>query len=300
MKDNEVTIIGAGPSGISAAIQLKRYGIEPTILEKDEVGGLLKDANLVENYPGFPEGISGKHLAYLFEQQLKKIGIKVQFEEVLSLEYKKDLFFLNTTKRTMSSSIVIIATGTKPHQPDIKIPTQTEGRVFLRVRPLVQFMNKKIAIIGAGDTAFDYALNLSKKNFVYILNRSKKIKCLPLLWERAIKIKNISYFANITLKSIRPHWDGLILKLYNSEMRKGHEMHVSYLLFAIGRESCIDFLSDNVKNKLHMLQEIGVLHLIGDVKNGHYRQTAIAVGDGIKCAMKVYKKLREETYEDYS
>ena len=67
----EVAIIGAGPSGIATAIQLKRYGIEPVILEKEEIGGVLKNANLVENYPGFPDGISGPELVKLFKKQVE-------------------------------------------------------------------------------------------------------------------------------------------------------------------------------------------------------------------------------------
>ena len=111
---------------------------------------------------------------------------------------------------------------------------------------------------------------------------------------------NISYIESITLKSIKPHGNGLVLSLYNSEMQSEYKMHVSYLLFAIGRKLCLDFLSNNIKNNFKMLQEMGILYMIGDVNNGSYRQTAIAVGDGIKCAMKVYKKLRGKLNEGYS
>lgn len=300
MVNNDVVIIGAGPAGISAAIQLKRYDIEPILLEKSEAGGLLKEANLVENYPGFPEGISGKHLVSHFIQQLRKTGIEIQFENVLNLDFKNGLFIITTDKRALSSSIVIIASGTKPKKPDIEIPAGIEDHIHFGVCHLEYVTNKKIAIIGAGDAAFDYALNLSKKNKIIILNRQEKVKCLPLLWRRAMKSEKISYFENVILKRIKPHDDGLILILHNREMNSEYEMYVSYLLFGIGREPCLDFLSDNVKNKLKKLQEIEILYMIGDVKNGYYRQTAIAAGDGIKCAMKVYKKLRRILNEGYS
>jgi len=300
MKNNDVVIIGAGPAGISAAIQLKRYDIEPVLLEKGEVCGHLRDANLVENYPGFPEEISGKHLVSLFEQQFEKTGIKIQFEKVLNLDYKNSLFFITSDRKIFSSLIVIVASGTEPRKPDFEIPTGTENRVFFGIRHLDYIRNKKIAIIGAGDIAFDYALNLSKRNNIVILNRQKKTKCLSVLWRRAVENNNISYVESITLKSIKPHGNGLVLSLYNSDIRSEYEMHVSYLLFAIGRKLCLDFLSNNIKNNLEILQEMGILYMIGDVNNGSYRQTAIAVGDGIKCAMKVYKKLRGKLNESYS
>jgi thioredoxin reductase len=110
-----------------------------------------------------------------------------------------------------------------------------------------------------------------------------------------MKSENISYFKNVSLQEVKPHKDGLMLGWYDKEMECEYKMPVSYLLLAIGREPCLDFLNDNIKNNLKKLQEMEILHLIGDVKRGNYRQTAISVGDGIKCAMKVYKKLKEET-----
>ena len=74
----DVVVVGAGPAGISASIQLKRSGIEPLLLEKDETGGLLLNANLVENYPGFPDGVSGEILAEIFSKHLKKVGVELR------------------------------------------------------------------------------------------------------------------------------------------------------------------------------------------------------------------------------
>ena len=79
MQTNLVTIIGAGPAGLAAAIQLRRFGVTPLVLEGDEIGGLLRNANLVENYPGFPGGISGLALIRLFERQARDISVRVDF-----------------------------------------------------------------------------------------------------------------------------------------------------------------------------------------------------------------------------
>ena len=115
-EQEKLTIIGAGPAGISAAIQLKRHGIDPLLLEKGNVGGLLRNAWSVENYPGFPEGISGQELVRLFEEQLKKTNVRTVFEEVLSLDMKNGTFLLETPSRTFSSEKVVLATGTKPKE----------------------------------------------------------------------------------------------------------------------------------------------------------------------------------------
>lgn len=291
---NDVVIIGAGPAGISAAIQLKRYGMEPVLMEKEEVGGLLRNANLVENYPGFPKGISGPELAQIFKKQLENLQIKVHSEKVLKLDYEKETFFIKTDQRTINCQIVIIASGTESLKlTEHDMPSETESHIFYEVYPLLQVANKKIAIIGAGDAAFDYALNISKKNDVVIINRGREVKCLPLLRERVMETKNISYLEDTHVRRIKYHDDRLILTCRNT--MKEWETDVSYLIVAIGREPCLDFFSENLKKNLGKLQKSKMLYMIGDVKNDIYRQTAIAAGDGIKSAMEIYKKLKEET-----
>jgi len=101
MNTQDVAIIGAGPGGIAAAIQLQRYGLRPMLLEKDRIGGLLVNAHWVENYPGFPQGISGIDLARLFQTQLEEIGATVSFEEVRRLDCE-DGFVIQTSKQVLT------------------------------------------------------------------------------------------------------------------------------------------------------------------------------------------------------
>ena len=290
MSVNDVVIIGAGPAGLATAIQLKRYKIEPVLLEKAAVGGLLKNANLVENYPGFPYGISGRDLVGLFKEQLEKSRVNLYFEEVLKLDYQNDLFIIKTTQRKLSSRIVVVASGTKPKRFPIAVPKEAEKRLFYEVHRLAHLLNEKIVIIGSGDAAFDYALNLSKRNEVIILNRSKKVKCLPLIFERALKNSRIFYMENVEVKEIKYHDSGLILTCHSTTGEQ--EFYTSYLVIAIGREPFLDFLSDELKRGLKTLQKAKKLYMVGDVQNGIYRQTAIAVGNGIKTAMEIYRELR--------
>jgi len=290
MKTDDIVIIGAGPAGISAAIQLKRYGLNPILLEKSDAGGLLINANLVENYPGFPDGITGAKLVALFKKQLENAQIKVDYEEVLRLDYKNTLFHTNTNRRKIVSRIIIIASGTKPIKLSVfDLSPDIAKYIFYDVYPFKRIKNQRIAIIGAGDAAFDYALNLSKKNDVLILNRTKKAKCLPILWQRAMENNNISYFENTIVKNIALQNDGLSILLRNDAAE--WNISISYLLVAIGREPSLDFLSENICKSLKRLEKAKSIYLIGDVKNGDYRQTSIAVGDGIRAAMEIYKKL---------
>jgi len=290
MQPEQVTIIGAGAAGIAAAIQLKRWGISPIVLEKAHIGGLLVNANLVENYPGYPQGISGPELVALFQAQMERIGVEVSFEEVLEVDYQ-DRFLVRTSKRQFASRYLIIASGTSPKPfPEIEIHDDITNRVVSEIHPLLNLTGITVAIVGAGDAAFDYAINLSTNtNKVTILNRTNKRKCLPLLWERCQKLPQIEYVENISVKSMSRSDGGVILEC---QTPKGDwELKVDYVILAIGRVEQRGFLSTRLEAIVSELESKGILYFAGDVKNGIFRQTSIAVGDGVKAAMKICRKL---------
>ena len=292
MQQHEVAIIGAGPAGLATALQLKRYAIHPLLFECYRMGGLLWNANLVENYPGFSGGIPGSQLVERFIEQVKDANIEVIGERVKQLGYQHELFQVETDQQVYLTSMVVIASGTKPKSPpDINIQAEISDRVFYEVFPILQLKQCRVVIIGAGDAAFDYALSLSPENEVVILNRGEKVKCLALLWERVSAFPGIIYHPNtwltgvyqsepdkITLECIQPHGNLTI--------------QADYLLYATGREAQLDFLSPIEQSEVERLENDGRLYFAGDVKNGIYRQTAIAVGDGIMTAMKIHNHLR--------
>jgi len=285
-----VTIIGAGPAGIAAAIQLARYGLTPLHLEKERLGGLLKNANLVENYPGFPTGIPGMELVHCFEEQYKSASLEVLNKEVVCLDFSDGLFQINTPGDHFTSRRVLVASGTKAVKfSGLQIPPDLDHKVFYEVYPLLNLRGAKVAMVGGGDAAFDYALNLSKRNQVIILNRGERIKCLPLLWERAQAGSAIQYLANTEVIRLRPDPSGR-MDLECAGPGGVFKVHADYLVGALGRVARLDFLSQQVREQCEKLTAEGRLYFIGDVNNGLYRQTAIAVGDGVRAAMQIYRR----------
>lgn len=260
----KVIIIGAGPAGMACALQLKRYGIDALLLEANLPGGLLNNAHKVENHLGFPQGITGTELIKHFTAQLTDHKIKITQDFVEKINFN-DNFEIYGAKQVYQSEKLILATGTSSIKPDIKL----KEKIFFDVVDLLHVKNKRIVIVGAGDAAFDYAINLAQHNRVTILNRSTKIKALPILQKIVTENSNINYIDNVFI----------------DDYLKSNEC--DYLLFAIGRKPNKPKYANEMAAAESELIKRKKLFLIGDIKNDIYRQTSLAVADGIKAAMEI-------------
>jgi thioredoxin reductase len=284
-----VTIVGGGPAGMAAAIQLKRHGVDGLLLERDELGGLLWNAKRVENYPGFPNGISGPALVELFKRQFRGFDCRVSFEELRTLDRRNGVFELETGDRAFSSEVVVLATGTRPNPFPPCVGMQSD-RVLYEVSPLLETSDAVVAIIGAGDAAFDYALNLAARNRVVILNHGVRTRCLPMLFERVADDPAIDYRESTVVGRVVEKPEGGLVLEGESE-GTAFEMRADYLLCAVGREPRQTLLSSFSDEERETLGKAGRLHIVGDVRNKKFRQVGISVGDGVLAAMKIAMQL---------
>lgn len=288
---HEVAIVGAGPAGLSAAIQLRRYGLSPLLFERRAVGGLLRNANKVENYPGFPAGISGQELVRLFKQQLEQARVQVTLEEVKSISYSKQMFHVITPVRTYCCGVAVVASGTRPRTfTDFQIPASLNDKVTYEIYELLDMQDKRVVIVGGGDVAFDYALTLSRKNQVIVLNRSERRRCIPLLWESTRTSRAITYWENTCVTDIVEEPNGVMVLECVREGR-AVQLRPDFLIGAMGRTPRLEFLADSLRGEPDTLKAAGNFHLIGDVASGVHRQTAIAVGHGVRAAMQIHEYL---------
>jgi len=286
----DIAIIGAGPAGIAASIYLKRAGFEPLVFEKGDIGGLLLNANLVENYPGFPEGITGKELVKLFKNQLLRLDIYVENKEVKEVNIDGDGFKLITSNEILNPRALIITSGTIPKDIELKGQSSVLGRkLFYEIKDIPPPKREDtFVVIGAGDAAFDYALNLSKDvSKVDIIFRSGKAKCLTLLEDRARKSKNIYVHPKTAPLHVKEEQGKIKIECISDG--KETIFTPKYGLIACGRSPNLNVISKELQKSLRIKKDgttnIPGLYFAGDVRRGNFRQTGIAVGDGISTAM---------------
>jgi len=296
---HDVAIVGAGPAGIAASIFLKRAGFDVQLYEKNQIGGLLLNAYFVENYPGFPHGIKGNELCKLFKIQLEKWSIDPIFKEVIEITREKNKFILKTTEDIKEFKVVLIATGSKPKK--LGIPGEEKffrKHIFYEVKDILPIIKPgdNCIIIGGGDAAFDYALNLAENNAnVDLYFRSRRPKCLPLLENRAKKISTIKLHPFNTPLQIDKINNKTVIKfqikenknIIHSNNKQNDSNHTNivistsdYILIACGR-----LPNDDLISKDFMEENISGFYIAGDLRKGRYRQVGIAVGDGIYKAM---------------
>lgn len=281
----DAIIIGAGPAGISSAIQLKRYGIDFLLIEKNCIGGLLKNASLVENYPGFPGGISGLKLISLFKKHLSVLGIRIKKETVLNVASKQNKYFVRTEKAIYNSKYLVTASGTKPKK--FIAGGSSAVDIYYDVYELFDVRKKDIVVIGGGDAAFDYAVSLGRcGNSVSIVHRGSKPGCNSALLRIVSKMKNISYFCDLKIERIHKEKKKIIIDCGGNKI-----FNADYLVAAIGREEQLDFIRDE-EMKIFNKKKGETVFFVGDVKNGICRQAGIGIGEGIKAAMIISKKLK--------
>ena len=294
MKKNKimkVAIIGRGPAGMATAIQLNKYCSESLLLfSKEGHFGLLPYARIIENYPGFPDGIAGVELWDKFYAQVLKSYVQQVFHDVDLLDFieQEKLFVITVGGDVYYARYVVVATGTMPRQIELldSMISSNDICVYYDIAEVIKQQNKKVAIVGAGDAALDYALNVAKNNLVAIFNRGAYINASFSLQEQIKDNKNITYHKNAKLINVQSNATSKQLLTFQQEQNIINK-EFDYLVVAIGRVPNKAFYTDNLVNLEPMLIANKLLYLVGDIKNNIYRQVAIAVGDGILAAMQL-------------
>lgn len=285
----EIAVIGGGPSGIAAATQARRFGRNVALFEREKLGGLVRCANLIENFPGF-YGRTGAEAVQLLCQQAKRIGINAIFDEVTGISKpEKDAFAIKTANCEYSAGAVIVATGTVPRR--ILIPELPGERIRYWIEDPREFSEKDVLVVGGGEAALDQAIRLSRfAKSVKIVCRSG-LKALPLLAERCAA-------AGIEIHENAEISGGKILHGRVAVHTSAGEFQCDDIFSFCGRDPedalLHGFLSENpqMHGNLNIETAIPGLFLAGDLIAGRRRHLAIAIGTGADAAIRAVEHVR--------
>ena len=297
MERYDIAIIGGGMAGLSAALYGGWLGRKVFLAERQMFGGQIVNADQIENFPGFPDGILGADLVSQVRMQALKLGAKMQYLEMAGIKIEGDGFQLATTEEPIQANTVIVATGGKHRVLGIRGEIEFEGRGVSRCATCdgAFFQNQSVAVIGGGDTALDEALYLSNiaSRVTIIHQRATPIASETLL-RRAREIPKIEFVANATVEEILGTDSIEALRLSD-----GTQVTVSAVFTAIGFEPDTNLLKDLVQLDpighapvdIHMQTTVPGLFAAGSARQGNAGQLASAAGDGVTAAVAAHRYL---------
>lgn len=302
----KVIILGSGVAGLTAAIYAARAELSPLVLSGPQDGGQLMWTTEVENFPGFPDGITGPELIEKCKKQAQKFGAKFEFGIVKKIEKKNDHFILTVDDKTMETKSLIIATGASAKWLEIPSEEKYKGKGIsvCAVCDGAFFKNKEIIVVGGGDAAMEEAIFMTKfTDKVSIVHRRDKFRASKIMIEKVSENKNIKVIWNKEVIEFKG--DGKVLtsvKLKDTKTEKITEMRIDGVFLAIGHIPNTQFLEGFVKLSKGYLKANNLMHTsvegvfaAGDVQDWRFRQAITAAGSGCMAAIEAEKLLGEQS-----
>jgi thioredoxin reductase (NADPH) len=304
MTSYDVVIIGGGPAGMTAGLYASRTGLKTIILERSMFGGQIVNAQIVENYPGFPDGISGFELASLIQQQAAKYGVEIISGDVTGIT-PGTVHQVITEENNYSTRVVIICTGSEYSKLGIPGEEKFIGRgvSYCATCDGFLFKEKDVAIVGGGDTAISDALELATHaSKVYVIHRRSELRASQILQQRAFEKSNISFVWDSVVEEVSGDTMVTELKLRNVKDDTGSTLVVAGIFVAVGLKpnshSFTDILDvDNlgyIITDQTMATSVPGIYAAGDIRQNSIRQVVTATGDGATAAMTAFKYIQEQ------
>jgi thioredoxin reductase (NADPH) len=299
MEKYEVIIIGGGPAGLTAGLYTSRAGLKSLLMERSIVGGQIINATLVENYPGFPQGISGAELGSLMHQQAVKYGLEVVAAEVTGIAPGQP-YNISTTEGDFEATAIIIAAGSEYRKLGVIGEEKLSGHgvSYCATCDGFFFRDREVAVVGGGDTAITDALELTRHaKKVYVIHRRDQLRAGQLLQQRAFAEPKLEFIWSTVVEEILGEKLLSGLKLRNVKTGQNSILEVAGVFVAVG-------LMPNSRSffKVVDLDDAGYIvtdgamatsapgiFASGDIRRNSPRQVAAAVGDGVTAAMSAFK-----------
>jgi len=295
-KTHQLIIVGGGPAGLSAGLYASRSKLDTLLIEKAVLGGQILNAEMVENYPGFPQGISGSELGALIAQQATKYGLQTAFAEVQGIEIRGGEKIVSTSEGQFKAKAVIIAGGSGYSK--LGVPGEEEftgkGVSYCAMCDGAFFREQVVAVVGGGNVALNDALFLTGfASKVIVIHRRDQLRAIKILHDRAFANPKIKFLWDTVVESITG--DKLVkeIRLRNVKTGKGSSLEVSGVFVAVGLRPNTGYLKKLLTLdaggfiSVNAQMETGVpgVFAAGDIRAGSIRQVVSAAGDGATAAI---------------
>ncbi len=309
MADNlirEVVILGSGCAGLTAAIYTGRSNLRPLVIEGHEPGGQLSITTLVENFPGWPEGIQGPDLIENMKTQAGRFGAEFRMGHLVSADLSQRPFLLNFGKETVLTQTLIIASGATARWLNLPSEQALIGHGVSSCATCDGFFfgGKEIAVVGGGDSAMEEALFLTRfATKVTLLHRSDTFRASAIMLERARTNEKIEFRTNVAVEEVLGVEEREVkgVRLRDRRTDELTDLPISGLFLGIGHEpnsrafaGQIDLDSDGyIHTRDNVFTRVPGVFACGDVQDRRYRQAITAAGSGCMAALEVERYLEE-------
>lgn len=308
MEEWDLVIVGAGPAGLTAGIYGARSGLKTLILEEKQAGGALNIIPWIENYPGFPNGVSGEALAKMMIDQCIRFGAEIrEFEGVNGLKIDGKRKLVETDKGVYSAKAVVIASGSRHRKLGVPGEEEFEGRgvSYCALCDGAFFKNLRVLVVGGGNTAASSAIYLSGlASKVYLAHRRSQLRAEEI-YVKEIAERGIEVLWNTEVKRIIGDKRVRGVILYNNEVGKETFLEVEGVFISIGEVPNSDFakfsgieVNDEGYIVVDTCQRTNLpgVYSAGDVTICQVKQIGTAVGQAIIAATEAYKYIRRPYY----
>ncbi len=302
-------IIGSGPAGLSAATYAARGNLKPLVFTGQEIGGQIALTNEVENYPGFPDGITGPELVQLMQKQAEKFGARVEMDTVTEVNLKTHPFQLKTQNGAeYAANALIIATGASPRRLNVPGERELTGRgvSYCATCDGFFFRNKEIAVVGGGDSALQEGLFLTKfASKVHVIHRRDQLRAQKILQDRARENGKINFVWNSVVKEIKGNGKVDTLVLENTQTRATSGLPVQGIFVYVGHipntglfKGQLDMDEEGYLNvDARLRTNVPGVFAAGEAHDRVFRQAVVSAGYGTMAELEAEKWLAEWEHE---
>ena len=301
-KHVKVLVLGSGPTGYSAALYAARAELQPVVLTGMQLGGQAALTYTIENYPGFPDGVGGAQLGELFQKQAEHFGAVTEFASANSVDLSQRPFKVDTDNGEYLADVLIVGTGASPNHLEVPGEVELTGRgvSYCATCDGWFFKDKKVAIVGGGDSALEEGLFITRyASSVTIIHRRDEFRASPLLQHRAKTHPKMNFILNTVVTDVVGNNKLEVLRLKNVKTGEETTFETDGLFIFIGHTPNTEMFKGQlemsdlgyIKVNERMETSVAGVFAAGEAADPHFRQVVTSAGMGAAAAIQATRFL---------